>query len=150
MNRLNRSFCESGWPDQFVTLIIAVLDPTTGSISIANAGHMPPLVRHNASPVEMPGQEYAGFPIGVDADAEYGSFDLTLEPGDCLAMFTDGLSEAMNSSEELFGLARMQQRFSDPIADAPALGRHLLDDVQRHVEDHPQSDDMCLVCIART
>jgi serine phosphatase RsbU (regulator of sigma subunit) len=66
-----------------------------------------------------------------------------------MAGFTDGFSEAMNADEELYGTEQLEDRFADDLPDAVELGKHILEDVKRHVAGHPQSDDMCLVCIGR-
>jgi len=149
IQRLNRTFSGSGWEDRFVTLVLAVLDPASDEIQVVNAGHLPPLIRHGEK-VEMPGEESAGLPLGVDSDYPYESFSVTLAKGDYAALYTDGFSEAMNDQGELYGLDRLQKRFADEVPDAEELGRHLLDDVEQFVTGHPQSDDMCLVCIGRS
>ncbi len=149
MTRLNHTFCQAGWEDRFVTVILAVLDPSTGKMVVGNAGHLPPLVRYNKNKSRFYDEEVAGLPMGIDPDYEYESFELSLAPGDHVALFTDGLSEAMNANEELYGLERLCERFCDPIAAEVELGRYILDDVTRHTAGHSQSDDMCLVCIGR-
>ena len=148
IRRLNRTFSSSGWEDRFVTLVLAVLDPTTDQMQVVNAGHLPPLVRHGKT-VEMPGEEFAGLPLGVVPDYPYEAFSVTLAAGECAAFYTDGFSEAMNAAGELYGMDRMKARFADDVPDAAELGKHLLDDVEQFVSGHPQSDDMCLVCIGR-
>lgn len=148
IQRLNRTFSGPGWEDRFVTLLLAVLDPASDEMQVVNAGHLPPLVRHGDS-VEMPGEEFAGLPLGVVPDYPYEAFSVTLGPGDYAAFYTDGFSEAMNAGGELYGLERMKERFADDEPDAAELGGHLLEDVEQFVSGHPQSDDMCLVCIGR-
>ncbi|REJ65084.1 MAG: FHA domain-containing protein [Planctomycetota bacterium] len=148
IRRLNKTFSGSGWEDRFVTLVLVVLDPAAGRLQVVNAGHLPPLVRHGGD-VQMPGEEFAGLPLGVVTDYEYESFPMELAEGDCIAMFTDGFSEAMNADGELYGLDRLKARFADELPDAEALGRHLLDEVEQFVAGQPQSDDMCLVCFGR-
>ncbi len=149
VTKLNEVFCLGGWEDRFVTMVLLVLDPATGDVTIVNAGHMPPLLRLSNLAVEMPGAEKAGLPIGISEDFQYESFAMRLEPGDTMAVFTDGFSEAMNADGELYGMAQLEARFADPQTSAADLGQHILEDVKRHVADHPQSDDMCLVCFGR-
>ena len=149
VTRLNQVFSQGGWEDRFVTMVLIVLDPPTGDVVIVNAGHMPPLVRFGGKKVEMPGSDTAGLPIGVAEDYEYESYSMNLAPGDCMAGFTDGFSEAMNSDDELYGTEQLESRFADDLPNAIELGKHILEDVKRHVAGHPQSDDMCLVCIGR-
>ena len=149
VTKLNNVFCQGGWEDRFITMILMVLNPPSGEVTLVNAGHMPPLARLGNQPVEMPGSENAGLPIGVTEDFDYDSYQLRLEPGDSLAAFTDGFSEAMNANEDLYGLEQLEARFADPVSSLSDLGRHILEDVKRHVAGHPQSDDMCLVCVGR-
>lgn len=149
VTKLNNVFCQGGWEDRFITMILMVLNPPSGEVTLVNAGHMPPLARLGNQPVGMPGSENAGLPIGVTEDFDYDSYQLRLEPGDSLAAFTDGFSEAMNANEDLYGLEQLEARFADPVSSLSDLGRHILEDVKRHVAGHPQSDDMCLVCVGR-
>lgn len=149
VTKLNYVFSQGGWEDRFVTMILMVLNPPSGQVTLVNAGHMPPLARLGNQPVEMPGSENAGLPIGVTEDFDYESYQITLEPGDSLAAFTDGFSEAMNANEDLYGIEQLEARFADPVSSLSDLGRHILEDVKRHVAGHPQSDDMCLVCVGR-
>ena len=149
VTKLNQVFCQGGWEDRFVTMILLVLDPPSGDVVIVNAGHLPPLVRFSGQQVEIPGSDTAGLPIGVSDDYQYESYTMQLAPGDSMAAFTDGLSEAMNADGDLYGMEQLEARFADPVASIADLGHHILEDVKRHVAGHPQSDDMCLVCFGR-
>ncbi|MDG2207130.1 MAG: SpoIIE family protein phosphatase [Pirellulales bacterium] len=149
VTKLNVVFNQGGWEDRFVTMLLMVLEPVSGKVTLVNAGHMPPLVRLGDQSVEMPGSEKAGLPIGVTEEFEYEPYPITLSPGDSLAAFTDGFSEAMNAEEELYGVEQLEARFADPLTSISDLGEHILEDVKRHVAGHPQSDDMCLVCVGR-
>jgi serine phosphatase RsbU (regulator of sigma subunit) len=149
VNRLNAAFCASGWEDRFVTVIIGVLDPQKNELTIVNGGHMAPYLRHRNGTVEPIGEEQSGVPLGVDADFEYDQFTIPLAQGDCLTLFTDGFSEAMNAAGELYGLERLQQHLTVPDVGVAKLGPLLLEDVKSFVDGHNQSDDMCLVCFGR-
>jgi serine phosphatase RsbU (regulator of sigma subunit) len=149
VTKLNHVFCQGGWEDRFVTMILLVLDPASGDVVVLNAGHMPPLLRFSGQKVEMPGSDKAGLPIGVVEDCEYKAYHMQLAPGDSMAAFTDGFSEAMNVDGDLYGIEQLKARFADPVSNLADLGRHILEDVKRHVAGHPQSDDMCLVCVGR-
>ncbi|NIL97722.1 MAG: SpoIIE family protein phosphatase [Planctomycetales bacterium] len=146
---VNRMLCSSLWDDRFVTMVFLVLDPPSGNLELVNAGHLPPLLRHGDGRVEPAGEEGAGLPLGVDVDYAYETVELQLASGACVALYTDGFSEAMNAAGELYGLQRLQARLADPVPTVTALGKYILDDVTQHVDGHPQSDDMCLVCVGR-
>ncbi len=149
MDRINVSFSRSGWQDRFVTFVLAVLDANKHELTLVNAGHMAPLLRHGEGLVEAIGSDETGLPLGVDVDYRYEAYTRQLEPGDFLALFTDGISEAMNSANELYGLDRLRDRLAVRSAPVAVLGRSILDDVKRFVGGRPQSDDMCLACFGR-
>lgn len=148
VSRINASFSGSGWQDRFVTFVLAVLDSERHELTLVNAGHMPPLLRHSQGIVEPIGSDESGLPLGVDATFQYEQCTRPIAPGDFLTLFTDGISEAMNSENELYGLGRLRDQLaaSAPVA---SLGRLILDDVKRFVGGRAQSDDMCLACFGR-
>ncbi len=150
VSRINASFSRSGWQDRFVTFVLAVLDVGSSELTVVNAGHMPPLLRQSSGVVEEIGDEQAGLPLGVDADYQYEQFTRSFAPGEFLALFTDGISEAMNGANELYGLDRLRNQLAQPSASVDALGRLILDDVKLFVGGRSQSDDMCLACFGRS
>jgi phosphoserine phosphatase RsbU/P len=149
INRINNSFCHSGWDDRFVTMVLALLDPLREEATIVNAGHMPPLLRRGVHQVESVGGDESGVPLGVDADYQYNASTIRLAPGDFMTLFTDGISEAMNPENQLYGIDRLTKQVGADAADVAVLGRRILDDVKRFVGGRPQSDDMCLLCFGR-
>jgi phosphoserine phosphatase RsbU/P len=149
LSRINASFSKSGWQDRFVTFVLALLDAQAHEITIVNAGHMAPMLRHSGGVVEAIGEEQTGLPLGVDTDFRYDQYTCGLAPGDFLALFTDGISEAMNGDGELYGMERLTAQMAEASAEVAGLGRLILDDVKRFVGGRPQSDDMCLACFGR-
>jgi serine phosphatase RsbU (regulator of sigma subunit) len=149
LNRINAAFSRAGWDDRFVTFILAVLDRSHHQVTIVNAGHMPPLLRRGGGQVESVGEGETGYPLGIDADFAYQQCVRPLSVGDSLTMFTDGISEAMNASGELYGLERLRTQMATHSAGPSGVGRQILDDVRRFVGGQPQSDDMCLVSFGR-
>ena len=150
VNRINSGFCRSGWDDKFVTFVLALLDPVREELTLVNAGHMPPLLRRGSGKVEPIGDDdSAGLPLGIDADTQYNSSTLPFSRGDFLTMFTDGISEAMNPDNKLYGIDRLAAAIGRQAPDVGALGRIILDDVKQFVAGRSQSDDMCLVCFGR-
>ncbi len=149
LNVINRSFSRGDWEDRFVTLAAAVLDPAKNEVTLVNAGHMPPLLWHSANNVEPVGDAITGVPLGVSDDYRYEQTTFSLAPGESLTLFTDGISEAMNSAGEIYGLKRLQSQVETSAADVSELGNNVLTDVKRFVGEQPQSDDMCLVMFGR-
>jgi serine phosphatase RsbU (regulator of sigma subunit) len=149
LNRLNTSFLRSGWEDRFVTMVLAVIDLEKHVLTVANAGHMPPLLRHGDKSLVAIGAEETGVPLGVDAEPNYAQTSVTLAPGDSFTVFTDGISEAMDINNQLYGHERLRKQLIAGATSVSALGSRLLEDVRRFVGTRPQSDDMCLICVGR-
>jgi sigma-B regulation protein RsbU (phosphoserine phosphatase) len=150
IGRLNRVFCGSGWEDRFVTLVLAVLDPIRHEVTIVNAGHLPPLLRHAPAAVEAVGEPETRLPLGVDKDVSYAQHTFTLAPGDCLALYTDGITEAMNDRGDLYGHARLWAQLASDAQRVSTIGEAILRDVKQFVGARSQSDDMCLTCFGRS
>jgi len=149
VTRLNATFCASGWEDRFVTFVLAVVDLGTHEITLVNAGHMPPLLRKiDGTVIEVDAE--TGLPIGVSADLTFGQHTFTLEPGESVTLFTDGISEAMNRNRDLYGVSRLRRRLSECQGGPSQLGKSVLDDVKQFVGQQNQSDDMCIVCFGRS
>jgi serine phosphatase RsbU (regulator of sigma subunit) len=148
--RLNQAFCGRGWEDRFVTLVLCVLDPARHEVTIVNAGHMPPLLRRPPATVGTVAEAETRMPLGVDPDVTYPQCVLPLAAGDCLTLYTDGITEAMNDADELYGFHRLWSQLAEDTPAVAAVGRRILDDVRSFVGTRRQSDDMCLVCFGRT
>lgn len=130
----------------FATVFCAILDITTGEVRYANAGHNPPLV------IDSTGIRYLGlkpgFVLGPLEDVRYESERLTLQPGDTLFLYTDGVTEATNAGEELYGEPQLLTALqSGPQADLVAMIHNIRDDVTRHANGAPQSDDVTMVAV---
>lgn len=149
INVINRSFGRSDWEDRFVTLAAAVIDTKKHEVTLVNAGHMPPLLKHTKGSVEPVGDAITGVPLGVSDDFHYEQMIIQLAPGESLTLYTDGISEAMNPARELYGMSRLQSQVEAPADNVFELGEHVLTDVKRFVGDQPQSDDMCLTMFGR-
>lgn len=149
MAQINASFSRHEWDDRFVTMVVALVDPRSHTLTLVNAGHMPPMLRSSTGEVIEIGGEEAGLPIGVLDEFEYEAYERELEPGDFVTIFTDGFSEAMNSDRELYGLEKLAEVIGNKTVGPHELGGHILGDVRKFAGDYPQSDDMCLVCFGR-
>ena len=149
MERLNAFFCESRWEDRFVTMVLAVLDPCRHEVSMVNAGHLAPLLRHASGKVEAVGEHSGGLPLGVDTGSRYEQFRFPLNPGDSLILYTDGLSDAMSADGQWYGSERIRAQLERECEHAASLSQRLLSDIRRFIGSRPQSDDMCLTCLRR-
>jgi len=147
--QLNRVFFSAGWEDRFVTLVLAVLDPLRHEVTLVDAGHPPAYLRHEGKVIQAVDIANARLPLGVIDDAEYVQVSHRLDPGDQLVLYTDGISEAMNERNEIYGLQRLFEQAAAPCPDVAAHGRSILGNVNAFVGKQSQSDDMCLVCLGR-
>ncbi len=150
VNRLSESFERGGWEDRFVTMIVAVIDPAENQVTVVNAGHMPPFFRDAQGKIQSIGEEESGLPLGIDGTWVYQAARVSLAAGESLLVFTDGLSEAMNPTGELYGLKRLAEQISTPADDIRHMGQGVLDAIKAFVSGRAQSDDMCLACFGRT
>ena len=149
MRRINRVFCESRWESQFITMILAVLDPETHEVTLTNAGHMSPILRNARGVSDVLEPHEGGLPVGVLEEADYEEHRLTLAPGDHLVLFSDGITEAMNREGDLYDKSRLQEILKIGSTGATKLGWRVIDDVKRFAGDNAQSDDICLTCFGR-
>ena len=106
LTRLNAMLAESNPQMMFVTLFLVVLDPLAQSITTINCGHNPPILIRGDGTVEFLSQR-SGPALGVLAGKQFTSWQTPFHEGDLLAVYTDGISEAMDLSGEQFGTARM-------------------------------------------
>ena len=146
LSEVNDLLNEDNETAMFVTLLYTVYDPNTGEMAYANGGHPTPLVVHgDGSTTELPLTR--GIALGVIPNLEYKQDSYTLAPNDTLVLYTDGVSEAMNSEGEEFGVDRLRQIFADrPPTSARMANEAILQAVSDFAGDTPQSDDVtCLV-----
>ena len=150
----NEKLCEGNEAEMFVTAWLGYLDLHTGLVRVANAGHNPPvLIRDgNAEYVDIrPGLVLAGMD-GI----QYKEHSLQLQKGDILYLYTDGVTEAMNKDEELYGEDRLQkllsfgENYPAPSAEngiSQSVCDKVLADVNKYVNGAEQSDDITMLCI---
>ena len=137
--------------DRFVTLVAIALDPATHTLTVINAGHPAPLLlRRGTGAIDeaMP-RDAVGPPLGVLPDATYEARQLQLEPGDCVLLFSDGVSEAMNANDQQFGVAGLRSLLERSNVAPQRLGEQALQAVKAHAAGREQHDDITLVCFGR-
>lgn len=152
VSRLNRLMQEASLLDRFVTFTAGLLEPARHAVTFVNAGHMPPLVyRQRTDTVEeaMP-RELSGLPLGVKDDLEFEAFSLTLDVGDCVVLFTDGVSDAKNKQGHDFQIEGVHAALLKGPAGPRAMGERLIHAVQQHALGCKQYDDITVVCFGRT
>ncbi len=143
---LNRYACTNSQGGvRFTTAFFAELDPATGRVVHLNAGHNAPMLRRSSGTIER--LETGGMPVGISPAAVYESGATTLNPGDWLVIFTDGVIEAINTKDEEYGEPNLERVVSDAAGATPAeMLRRLLADLDGYVGNTPQQDDVtCLL-----
>lgn len=148
MARVNNRLAENNPNMMFVTLVIGVLDLDTGDLQFANAGHPPPLVVGADGKLRTL-QGRSGPACGVQEDLVYTSLSGHLASGDTLIGYTDGVTDASDPTEALYGEARLLSTVARAGLPAATLAQCLLDDLQVHSAGAEQSDDITLIVIRR-
>jgi sigma-B regulation protein RsbU (phosphoserine phosphatase) len=133
---------------RFTTAFFAELDPATGEITYVNAGHNVPILRKRSGAIER--LEAGGLPVGIFAESGYQTGTTRLEPGDWLVIFTDGVVEAVNTKDEEYSEPQLIALVERNASSVPAeLLRNLLADIERHVGNTPQHDDITCLLLKR-
>jgi serine phosphatase RsbU (regulator of sigma subunit)/pSer/pThr/pTyr-binding forkhead associated (FHA) protein len=136
--------------DRFVTLVLALVDFEKNEMSIVNAGHMPPIIRNAKGKFEQICVNEAGIPLGIMDDFDYESVKVTLQPGDVVTMYTDGVNEAMNGDGEQLTTKALIDEISQSQCKTPkTICEQTVKIVSRHAGSTPAIDDMCVVCFGR-
>jgi phosphoserine phosphatase RsbU/P len=126
---------------KFVTLIYAVANPSTRRVTFANAGHLHPLLVDSTGAVFL--ETSSGMPLGI-MECEFSERAVNMTAGSRLFLFSDGLTEAVNSALEEYGTARVREQLLNPSSSVESL----LEDVKQFTAGHPASDDMTVVMMA--
>lgn len=130
MAKVNFLLWESIERNQFVTAFYGILDATNRTLAYANAGHNPPLLLNADGSARF--LEQGSVPLGMFRDTRYYEYYLTLEPGQLLVLYTDGVTEAMNPREEEFGRDRLVHSVK---AARDLSAREMIDAIQRDIWD---------------
>jgi sigma-B regulation protein RsbU (phosphoserine phosphatase) len=148
--RLNAQLAGTLSPGRFVTACIAALEPRSGRLEYSLAGHPPPwIVREPAGTPERL-ECRGGLPLGAFGDARFERGEAVLWPGDTLVLLTDGVIEAMDPNQELFGEDRLQAALAATDGqDLAAVSRGLLARIETHRAGAALSDDLSLLLVRR-
>jgi sigma-B regulation protein RsbU (phosphoserine phosphatase) len=150
MMRANRRLKKDVKSGMFVALLYAVLNPEEKTISLCSAGQTQPIhlfaETGEASLVQTEGDT---FPLGILDDAEYEETQLKLTPGDKVVFYTDGIVEAMNEQEEIFGFERLLEVVQGAKSmSADSLLKEILERVNEFVGGAAQHDDLTVIVIS--
>lgn len=143
---VNNRLCENNEAEMFVTVWLGIFEISTGKLVAANAGHEYPFIKHKDGKFEVCKDQH-GFVLAGIENAKYKEYEIQLEPGDTLFVYTDGVAEATNANNELFGLERTLKSLN---VDPEGTPKDIIDNVQKGIDDFvqsaPQFDDITMLC----
>jgi sigma-B regulation protein RsbU (phosphoserine phosphatase) len=154
LRKVNRQLYPDIKEDMFISMAYLVLDHQNDGVTLARAGHDAPLWYQRRSqtvtPVKSPGMV-----VGIDSGSVFDrltvDFPVPLESNDCLVLYTDGLTETLNSEGDEFGVDRMMQSVrASANVGAQAIVKRIIEDVREFTGSVPQNDDMTLIAIRKT
>ena len=143
----NAAICANNREDMFVTVWMGVLEISSGRLTAANAGHEYPMLMRAGEEFDLFRDKH-GFVIGGMEGLNYKEYEIVLRPGDKLFLYTDGVPEATNAKNELFGTERMLNALNQTAdAEPQQILKIMRDDVDKFAEGAEQFDDITMLCM---
>ena len=147
LERANEQLCTNNEAGMFVTAWIGILNIRSGLVRFANAGHNPPLVRHGDGTFEYL-RTRSGLVLAAMEGMTYRAESVQLQPGDTIFLYTDGVTEATNTSNELYGEMRLRHALNMTKATSmEQMCRRVKSDVDTFVGSAPQFDDITMLAL---
>jgi serine phosphatase RsbU (regulator of sigma subunit) len=143
---LNRTLCRTGDTRAFMSIFYALLEPSTGAMEYACAGHPFPFLRRWDGAVEELGE--GSLPLGVRRELVFTSRAVRLDPGDVLVLYSDGLPEGVDPRGETFTYERLRELVARP-GTPQAIHERILLAFDQHRGEQPLGDDFSLVVLGR-
>ena len=144
MGRANRLFCESTLSNQYATLVFGKIN-IKGEVEICNAGHLPPIVVKSSENITL---DAAGLPLGLFCDSNFAASCFRLDAGDTLLLYTDGVTEANDHTEQEFGIARLLESVNGSYAGRPSgIVRNCVSAVEAFRGSTPRNDDLTILAV---
>jgi len=147
MRRVNLMLCRDTEATEFVTLFYGVIDARNRRLTYCNAGHPPPLLLRGGRVRELPSDNMV---LGVHPEEQYAQSILDLQQDDLLLLYTDGLAEAMNFKDEMFGRQRIVEAFAKGGESAEVVAQSILWEMRRFVGMTRRMDDVTMVVVKVT
>jgi sigma-B regulation protein RsbU (phosphoserine phosphatase) len=146
---LHRHLFRSFTAEQFLTLFLCELDAETGRFTYVNAGHEPPILVRKGGKLES--LENTGMPVAMLQESTFESAEATLEPGDLLTVFSDGIPEATTDGENFLGLEPVEKILAaNSERGLPEIRRLITTEVETFLKGEHSSDDVTLMLIRRS
>lgn len=149
--RANNQLCYKNEAGMFVTVFLCVLDLTTDEVTFVNAGHNKPFLKKADGSFTMI-EAKANLVFGMMEDMPYKEQKLTLKKGECIYLYTDGVTEALNRKQELLGDPRLEQMLrnnEDSCYNVCEFMDRMYEEVDKFADGEEQADDITMVYLAR-
>ena len=147
LTKTNEAICSNNKLGMFITVWVGVLEISTGKLTASNAGHEYPVIKRANGEFTLLKDKH-GLVIGGMEGIQYKEYDLQLEPGDKIFVYTDGVPEATDASLNMFGTGRMLDALN---TDPDAVPEQILKNVRKAVDDYvdgtEQFDDLTMLCM---
>ena len=144
---MNHLICQNNREEMFVTVWFSILDLNTGILTAANAGHEFPILKKPGGCFEIFKDKH-GFVIGGMDGMRYKEYEIQLQPGAKIFLYTDGVPEATDADGELFGTERMLEALnSDQTASPEQVLKNVRGCVDAFVKEAEQFDDLTMLCV---
>ena len=144
---VNRAICERNPEEMFLTAWIGILDLSTGKLTAANAGHENPLLMQPDKPYIV-FKDIHNFVLGGMADVKYRGYEIEMKPGSRLFLYTDGLTEAANDRDEMFGMTRILKELNSTRNEPPKeVLDHMKKTVDQFAEGREPFDDLTMISL---
>ena len=143
---INKKVCETNKSGLFVTLLAGIVNIKTGATSLINCGHNPPLIKRQDGEYQYI-RLRPNIVLGLFEDSQYHIYETTLNSGDIIFTYTDGITESTNLQEEMYGEERLQaclneNRYDNDVKD---IVNNVKTDIKNYVGSAPQSDDVTML-----
>ena len=147
LEAVNRQICANNREEMFVTVWLGVLEISTGKLTAANAGHEYPVLKNADGAFEFVKDKH-GLVVGAMDIAKYKEYELQMQPGSKLFVYTDGVPEATDAGNNMFGGERLLDALNKDVAATPEqILKNVRGDVNSFVKDAEQFDDLTMLCI---
>ncbi len=140
--------CQNNSSMMFVTVWLGILDLASGLLKYSCAGHEPPAVKNGNAPYILMNDEEHGMIMGLKEDEKYKDSEIQLAPGSVVFIYTDGVTDAQNPSEEMYGIDRMLSCLNQSAGDIPQdIIKKMYSDIEDYVGSSEQSDDIAMLAV---
>lgn len=147
LSKTNEAICSNNQENMFVTAWIGIMELSKGKMRAANAGHEYPVLKKPDGSFELIRDRH-GLVIGAMDGMEYYEYDMDMEPGSCLFVYTDGVPEAADKDNNLFGADRMLEALnSDSETEPEKVLNRVTAAIENFVQDAEQFDDVTMLCV---